>query len=280
MRLATLSAVASYLLVLAVSPAWAETFTVVAFNVESGGADPSKVAADMRAIPGVDIWGLSEVQNGKVADEVFLEAAKDAGPGKFRYLLSRSGRADRLAIIYNTDKFDLIEAQELLGMRLRPDGSLSFQMRGQLSARLRLKGTDKEFHFAVNHLKCCDNTARDLAWRSAQIDYIRDWVQASPLPKVVVGDFNTPLPPSQDDTAGTEVGKIVEGGVLEWLRPPPTNRPPTHCGGSTLDYVFVAGDAKQWSGTAEVLFPEPDYCTRDASDFADHRPLKAVFEVQ
>jgi len=278
MRLAALSVMAFSLLVLAVDSARAETLTVVAFNVESGGADSSRVADDMRSIPGVDVWGLSEVQNDEVAHK-FLAAAKQAGSGGFRYILGRSGGADRLAIIYSTDKFDLIEAQELLGMRLRPNGSLSFQMRGQLSARLRLKSTGSEFHFAVNHLKCCDDTANDIAWRGNQINTIREWVQASPFPKIVVGDFNTPLPPNQDDTAGTEVGKVVESGVLEWLPPPLAGRPPTHCGGSMLDYVFVAGDAKQWAGTSEILFPEADYCIRDASDFADHRPLRAVFQV-
>ena len=192
MRLLIQAFIVSAMFLVSAGPAWSETVTVVSFNVESGGdTNPSDVAADMRRITGVDLWGLSEVDRDPAA-RPFLSAAKTAGPGKFRYMLSRSGGSDRLAIIYNTERFDLLETQELHKLRYRSNGVLSNNMRGQLAARFRIKATGQEFVFAVNHLKCCGS---GVDFRVKQVADIKDWAESLSVPAIVVGDFNTPVSP-------------------------------------------------------------------------------------
>ena len=263
-----------------VGPATAEAISIVSFNTESDADTvPRMVARDMTQIRGIDIWGLSEVA-GFDAVQRFVGAARTAGNSQYRFILSRTGGGDRLAIIYDSRKFDLLETSELDEVRYRPDGSLSSNMRGQLAARFRLQGSTTEFIFAVNHLKCCGN---GVGFRLGQISTIKEWANRQNVPAIVVGDFNTPVSPDQAQEMSPGFRALIDGNTFEWVAPPLAERVPTQCHPnfmSMLDFVFVSGVAKNWQNSAQILYTEPDYCVREVGGTSDHRPVKAVFEIE
>jgi hypothetical protein len=64
--------------------------------------------------------------------------------------------------------------------------------------------------------------------------------------------------------------------VLTWIRPPQLIR--TQCSfNSVLDFVFVAGAARQWRASSEILAVQESYCPSDQNR-SDHRPVLATFE--
>lgn len=90
----------------------AETLRVMGFNVESGGAAPAVVDDLIAVSQDVDLWGLSEVQNAAWAD-LFERAAEDGENADFAQVLGTTGGGDRLLIIYDADRFELVRHFEL-----------------------------------------------------------------------------------------------------------------------------------------------------------------------
>jgi endonuclease/exonuclease/phosphatase family metal-dependent hydrolase len=245
--------------------------TVVSFNVESGSdTDPAEVAKLIRRLDGVDLWGLSEVQNDAAAT-VFLNAAKSGEGGTFRYFLSRSGGADRLQIIYRSDKLELLETRELLYLRLG-----SQNVRGALVGKLKLLANGEELYFMVNHLWRGNEDGRH-----QQAELLNQWGRAADAPVIAVGDYNFDWEVVGGDTDHDEgYDRMIAGDVFEWVRP--TELIKTQCSpsfDSVLDFVFAAGAAKAWSGTAEILEHDPSYCDSDSEGGSDHRPVMATFDV-
>jgi hypothetical protein len=124
---------------------WAQALRVVGFNVESGGARPDVVDDLIAAAQGVDIWGLSEVQD-EIWATLFEQAAEDGELGDFRHILGTTGGGDRLLIVYNSDRFEVIRQFE------RTDINIEGRVRAPLVAHFRLKPAGPEWLFMVNHL--------------------------------------------------------------------------------------------------------------------------------
>jgi hypothetical protein len=124
---------------------WAQALRVVGFNVESGGARPDVVDDLIAAAQGVDLWGFSEVQDAIWAT-LFEQAAEDGESADFQRILGTTGGGDRLLIVYNRDRFELVRSFEL------SDINIGGNVRAPLVAQLRLKPASPEFLFMVNHL--------------------------------------------------------------------------------------------------------------------------------
>jgi hypothetical protein len=93
--------------------AHAQRLIVVGWNIESGGATDAAVAQRVRSFQGVDLWGLAEVQS-DASLQSFETAAEDGENGAdFRRILSTTGCGDRLGIVYNATRLQLISSQEL-----------------------------------------------------------------------------------------------------------------------------------------------------------------------
>jgi len=96
--------------------AHAQRLVVVGWNIESGGATNAAVAQRLRSFQGVDLWGLAEVQN-DASLQSFETAAKDGENGAdFKRILSTTGCGDRLGIVYNATRLQLVSSQELLSI--------------------------------------------------------------------------------------------------------------------------------------------------------------------
>ncbi|MBD1998511.1 hypothetical protein H6G00_18065 [Leptolyngbya sp. FACHB-541] len=124
----------------------AEDLTVVSFNVESGSSDPVVMATQQMApLDGVDVWGLSEVQNEAWVNA--LETGAKAGEqADFDSILGTTGGGDRLAILYNSTLLEAVRHEELNEL------NLGGNVRAALVAQFRLRQTGEEFLFVVNHL--------------------------------------------------------------------------------------------------------------------------------
>jgi hypothetical protein len=85
---------------------------VVGFNVESGGARPEVVDDLIAGAQGVDLWGFSEVQDQSWAT-AFAQAAAQGETAAFTPILGTTGGGDRLLIVYNHERFDMVRKFEL-----------------------------------------------------------------------------------------------------------------------------------------------------------------------
>jgi endonuclease/exonuclease/phosphatase family metal-dependent hydrolase len=191
-------------------PLAAESLTVLGLNVESDAdTDPREVATLIQRIDGVDIWGLSEVADDRTV-LTFLNAAKSGETGQFRYFLGRSGRSDRLAVIYNRSKLELLETRELHYVQFERDGH-----RAALIGHFKQRATGRTFLFMVNHLA---RDPDDLRHRQAGLLY--EFGRKEPEPVIAVGDYNF----DWEVTGGENnhdpgFDRMTAGDVFQWVRP-------------------------------------------------------------
>jgi endonuclease/exonuclease/phosphatase family metal-dependent hydrolase len=245
--------------------ALAEQLRVVGFNVESGGARPEGVATLVATTPGVNLWGFSEVQD-DTWGMAFEQAAEQGTRADVLRVLGTTGGADRLLILSNAERLDLLQHVELHD--INPQG----RVRAPLVGYFRLKVTGQECLFQGNHLYRSRADQRHL-----QAQLLNRWARQHTLPVIALGDFNFDWSVTNGDTnhdAGYD--HLTADGVFVWVRPARLLR--TQCGfDSVLDCVCVAGLAQRWPARAESLAAEPSYCP-DTPTTSDHRPVMATFE--
>lgn len=250
---------------------------VITWNAESGDADADVLADQIASYADVDLWGFVEVESAADAD-VFELAAEDGRGAEFGQVLSESGDEDRMLILYNAERFELLDTDEL--DYINPNG----RVRSPLVALLLDNETEQMFAFMVNHLKArTDYESRQLRHEQAQL--LNEWaVDAAELelPVIAVGDYNFYY---EVDGSGYDEGLdiIQENGAFEWVEPVEIiNTQCTAQGNgcrynSVVDFIFVSGDAQNWNGISEIIVTEGDF--PDDETTSDHRPVMAVFEL-
>lgn len=243
----------------------AQDLTVASFNVESGGADPAALGGDLRRVPAADVWGFSEVKNTSWG-QAFDTALTTPG-NEYETILGTTGGEDRLLIVFNSSRLERVGSQELSAINIGGTG------RAPLVGHFRKRSDGQEFLFVVNHL-----FRGNAASRRQQATALNAWAATQTLPVVAVGDYNFDwnLPNGE---ASHDVGfdNMTANDTFRWVRPATLLK--TQCSpqfNSVLDFVFVAGPARNWQGTSEILFHEPTYCTAD-NQHSDHRPVRAEF---
>jgi endonuclease/exonuclease/phosphatase family protein len=245
---------------------FAQTLTVVSWNVESGGSDDQTIRQRIGSFQGVDVWGLSEVNNATSAS-TFELGAEDGEDANFERIVGTTGGADRLTILYNADRFRLIRSEELTDIG-------SGNHRAPLVAELQEIATNKSFLFMVNHLARGNNTLRH-----QQATKLNEWVRTQTLPVIAVGDYNFDwevVGGDQDHDTGYD--NMTAANVWTWVRPASLIK--SQCSpnfNSVLDFIFVNSGAQSWSGSSQIIV-EPNDC--DASPLtSDHRPLVGTFNI-
>ncbi len=178
--------------------------TIVAWNVESGGADP-KVISQRLATFHADIYGLSEVHPNDF--ETFRTAV---GEGYDEIHLAM-GNDDRLELIYSAKRFELLERIELSKHEehvLNNGGH-----RSPLAARLRDREAGRDYLVMVNHL-----ARGNEAFRNQQAIGLREWARDQSVPCICVGDFNMDYEfnPPKGNQAFVE---MLSDNVWSWVKP-------------------------------------------------------------
>lgn len=256
-------------LILAVCfPAGAQSLDVIAFNVESGDADPAEIARSLKRLPPAHLWGFSEVEDESWA-RTFDDALSAAAGRTFERVLGTTGGKDRLLIVYDATHLVLVQHDEL------HDLNIGGNVRAPLVGHFRFRNGGEEFLFVVNHLY-----RGSASRRHEQARQLNAWAAAQALPVITGGDFNFDWDlPDGDTRHDLGFDELTRDGVFEWARPATLVK--TQCSeqfNSVLDFIFVAGGAQQWNGRSEILFASADYCPDDERK-SDHRPVRAQFAV-
>jgi len=250
----------------------ARTLSIMTWNVESGDVEVDVIAAQLAAFEDVDLWGLTEV-NARDADafEAGVEMDESAD---FESIIGTTGGEDRLLILYDTERFEVIEYFEIEAIGFH-------RVRDPLVAQLRDNESGQAFLFMVNHLWRSDRERRH-----EQVIMLNDWAEEQTLPIIAIGDYNFDYDVERGDEGIRDDGfdLLLEDDVFEWLRPEEivaTQCTPSDRGrcvfNSVLDFIFVAGDAKNWNGTSEIIVRDGDFPDTEIS--SDHRPIFAQFSL-
>lgn len=254
-----------------------QSFTVASWNVESGGSNDAFIEQQLTDIDGVDIWGLSEVQD-FVTSTSFKQGSEADENANFESILGTTGSGDKLQIIYNHDRFEVLSHSEL------HDINVDDTVRAPLVAHLRERDSGEEFLFMVNHLARGDRNNGTPNRRRVQAQLLNDWASQQSLPIIAVGDYNFDwevIGGDQDHGAGYDL--LIADEVFSWVRPDTLVR--TQCSAtasgcrfnSVLDFVFLAGEAQTWTASSTILVIDGDFPDDDNS--SDHRPVLATFSI-
>jgi TolA-binding protein len=239
--------------------------TLYSWNVESEGSDPKVIAQQLSDTNRYDVYALCEVLPESI--ELYATALGD----DYRTIASRSGYNDRLQIIYNAKKFELLQRLELNEI------NFEYRYRSPLVAHLRDKATKQQVMVLNNHL------ARGRAEvRTKQAEQLVEWARDQTVPIVAVGDYNF------DYVFKTRKGNdgftaMLRDNIWQWVEPVElidTNwfdNPKNPDGrddyeGSMLDFAFVAGAATEWKAECRVIVRPGDF--PDDEKTSDHRPFE------
>ncbi|WP_442484287.1 endonuclease/exonuclease/phosphatase family protein [Aeoliella sp. SH292] len=246
-----------------------DSLTILAWNVESGGADPKLNAKQLAAFDQSDIYCLSEVHPSDFA------TYREARGSSFASFDSKSGDEDRLQIIYNTDRFEMLEERELERYRdyVLNDG----RHRSPIYVRLKDRKSGIEFVVMTNHL-----ARGNEKFRNQQAIGLREWARdlAQSVGVISIGDFNMDYN-FQDQRGNAALAEMLRDNVWVWAKPNPlvdTNWDDRDRDGkdnypdSMLDFAFVAGPASEWSPECEVIVRDGDF--PDDNTTSDHRPIE------
>ena len=147
---------------------------LAAWNVQSGDNDPDVIADQIKYFADYDLIGLNEV-NSKNVDAY----AKALGP-QFQTFMSKTGGANRLAILFDKNRFELLEQKEMFEYR---DWTLNNGThRSPIYVRLKERQTGYEFIFMTNHL-----ARKNGKLRQERAAGLREWARDSNTPIVAIG---------------------------------------------------------------------------------------------
>lgn len=224
------------------------SLSILAWNVESGGNDPEVIARQLSELAGYDLYCLSEV-----AEKNFDRYLKAVGSG-FSTVNGHTGRNDRLQIIYNNSRFELLEQKEMMEYRgfILNNGT----HRSPLYLRLQDRNTGAQFIVMTNHLV---RSNADL--RTQQAIGLREWARDQNVGVINIGDFN------MDYDFHTERGndafpEIIRDNIFSWVQPvelidtnwsDPDGDGKDNYPDSMLDFAFVAGSTKDWNPVCRVI---------------------------
>ena len=244
---------------------------LAAWNVQSGGNDPDVIAEQIKYFADYDVIGLNEV-NSKNVDKYTIAL----GP-QFQSFTSETFRANRLAILFDKNRFELLEQKEMFEYR---DWTLNNGThRSPIYVRLKERQTGYELIFMTNHL-----ARKNGKLRQEQAAGLREWARDSNTPIVAIGDFNFDY--SFTKQKGNEAfNEFMQDDVWKWIRPVEeidSNWSDRDGDGvdnypdSMLDFAFVANGARELSCQCEIIVRPGDF--PDDETKSDHRPTVLVIK--
>jgi endonuclease/exonuclease/phosphatase family metal-dependent hydrolase len=264
--------IATSLLLLGVPQTSKAQLRFLTWNIESGGNDAQTIAEELRQLNDYDVYALSEVNHNNLP--TYTTALQTSANRKFRSFHSVSGGHDRLAFIFDKGKLELVNFWELFaynGVAMN-DG----RHRSPLMAQFRNRATDEQFLVTVNHL-----ARRNAKLRQTQAKSLRLWATRQTLPVIGLGDFNFDydFASAKGNPAHDE---FIADNVWQWVKPNElidTNWSDDGKGndrypGSCLDFTFVAGKARRWNCTCQVIVRDGDFPDDDKK--SDHRPVELI----
>lgn len=247
----------------------ADELVVVTWNVGLDDASIDTIAAGIQSMPGVDIWLIQEARGNGTAQA--LERAAEAARGDdYTAVLGSTGADIPLLTMYNEHRFDLLGTEEIHNVNTTGNA------RAPLVLHLKDSVTGVEFLAMNNHLYRSREDERD-----KQAALLNQWALGQTLPIIDGGDHNFDYDvPDGPSAADRGFDNMTAGGTWQWVRP--AVLVPTQCTDSLpctyddiLDFIFVAGPARDWTAVSEVIVRQGDI--PDNALKSDHRPVVAIF---
>lgn len=249
---------------------------IISWNVQSGEAWTDVIAKQIADFQDIDLWGLSEVP--RKAEKVYIDAAEVGENSGFKGFISEGGRSDRLLIIYNSNRFELIKKIELEKLSFRN------RVRPALGGLFIEKKSGKSFYFLVNHLY-----QRNKKKRHKQSRMLKKWaLKNKETPIIMVGDYNYNWD-IKSNGKYHDPGFDILTSVLKWIEP--ENKMRTQCSdknnddkcdkkyNSILDFIFVNSEASKWKNwESEIVKLEGEFFPADKK--SDHRPVRGSFIIE
>ncbi|WP_072389409.1 HAD family acid phosphatase [Hyphomicrobium sp. CS1BSMeth3] len=261
--------------VLFATSVFAETVSVVGWNVESWTrSKPEVIARQLRDdFNAIDIFGLSEIDKEQHL-VLYAQTAAEDESAAYHYVLGTTGNNVKLAILFNSARFDLVDSFELMDIQEGSGG------RAPLVAHLRSKHGIGDILFMVNHLHRGDAQKRE-----RQASKLREWAKTQKLPIIAVGDYNFDFDVETRE-ANQAFTNMMADSVFAWLKPKrliTTNwadenpKDGKNDYNSILDFVFFANGAKAWAAEAGIIVRPGDF--PDSLETSDHRPVFAIADT-
>lgn len=229
------------------------SFVLATWNIQSGQSDPATIARQIGLFDGVDIWLLQEVNSRETS--YYVSAAEDGEGVTFDSVMSSAGDGNHLLTLYNEDRFELVQGGEVAQVNTTGNA------RPALVVQLRDRGTGTDFLVMNNHLYSSREDQR-----IRQADILLRWGQQQTLPVIAGGDMNF-------EAKNSDPSYLVFTEDGAWNRIAPENDGPTRPNGRAIDHIFVAGDARDWPVSAQIVERENDL---DNENNSDHRPVLAL----
>jgi hypothetical protein len=244
-------------------------FTVVSWNVDSGDADAHMIALRVAQMHGVDLWGLTEVRDGRWAG-LLQGAAGENHPGQIVPIFSPTGGNGRSLILYDAVQFDLLGYFELDWADqpwYRPD----MVLRPALIAQLRHRPTGLEFFFVVNRFLP--------QWAAMQAVKINEWAARQTIPVIAVGSYYFQYCLGQPFQCDGQKGlkRMAYDGVFQWIKPENLVKTFDHEANTIEDFVFLSNAVGKLVAESTIIVEPDDF--PDTSFTSDHRPLWTTFTV-
>ena len=136
--------------------------------------------------------------------------ANALGP-QFQSFVSKTGGGIRLAILFDKNRFELLEQKEMAEYR---DWTLNNGThRSPIYVRLKERQTGYEFIFMTNHL-----ARKNEKLRQEQAAGLREWARDSQTPIVAIGDFNFDYS-FKSQKGNLDFNEFLKDGVWRWIQP-------------------------------------------------------------
>lgn len=239
----------------------------LSWNVESEGSDPGTIAKELANLGSYDLIALTEVLPEAATD--FCAAFGD----DYNFVMSDSGRNDRMMLIYNKNSLDFVRTFDL------DDINPKRRYRSPLVGHFKERLSGKELLVMVNHLARSKPESRQ-----DQAQKLVEWARKQTMPIMALGDYNFDY--EFDTRKGNEAFRLfMKDNIWQWVEPielidtnwydnPEEPDGKDDYPGSMLDFGFVAGSAKEWTTSCKVIVREGDFPDNEMT--SDHRPFEVI----
>ena len=246
------------------------SYKILSWNIESDGADAGVICEQLKELnkdDKYDVVALTEVL------PVDLSKHRLALGEHYKYIFSKTGFNDRMQILYNESKFSMIRQVDLNKI------NISKRYRAPMLVHLKDRDTKTQFMVMVNHL-----ARKKAEVRQEQASMLKEWGRDQSLPIIAVGDYNFDYE-FETEKGNPAFNNFMQDNIWRWVKPtefvdtnwyddPESPDGKDDYPGSMLDFAFVAGPAKDWDATCNVIVREGDF--PDDEKTSDHRPFELL----